>query len=244
MKERSLLAVCASVLFAAGAAGAQQVQVNPRDRTIEVTVQESIEADPDAATVTLGYKNYGSSKEAAYESNVRASKSILDAIQAAGVPDESVQTTDLQLKRTYDQDDSDVPKSKRDSTFEANQSWVIHVAAGDAQKVVDIAVAAGANDVKSVEWTLADPAPLEARAYSAALSKALSLAEHLARDSGVHLGQLLKVSNYQAGWSDLLSMRPGLVMFAKLEGVEKPSLKLFPKRVKREVSIQVVYALA
>jgi uncharacterized protein YggE len=63
----------------------------------------------------------------------------------------------------------------------------VTVAASAAQTVVDLAVKAGANEVDDVEWNVADPVALQAKASGAALAKARSIADQMAKGLGTKL---------------------------------------------------------
>jgi uncharacterized protein len=53
----------------------------------------------------------------------------------------------------------------------------------------------GANDIDDVEWKVADPVALEAKARGAALAKARSIAEQMAKGLAIRLGDLVYASN-------------------------------------------------
>jgi uncharacterized protein YggE len=61
-------------------------------------------------------------------------------------------------------------------------------------RIVDAAVAAGANVVRDVQFTLDDPAPAEGRARALAMQDAAARARQIADAAGVRLGRLLSVT--------------------------------------------------
>jgi uncharacterized protein YggE len=63
---------------------------------------------------------------------------------------------------------------------------------------VDIAVAAGANQIEQVDWSVADDKQLETKAYAAALKRAREVAEQTAAQSGVKLGEIVTIVNSSA----------------------------------------------
>ena len=48
----------------------QSIEVNRQNRTVEVTVTESVRADPDQAKVTVGCLSYGETHDKAYQANL------------------------------------------------------------------------------------------------------------------------------------------------------------------------------
>ena len=158
---------------------AQNIEVNKTNKTIAVTATADAKADAEVATVKVGYHNSNTNKDLAFRENVRVAGEIVKALEAAGVPRESIETTTLDLtKREPDDDEKSV---RRPVQYEARQTWNVRVAAGDAQKIADRAVRAGANDVGNVAWSVADPVALEVRAYERALLRARTVAEQMAK---------------------------------------------------------------
>src|SRR3954469_17711281 len=98
----------------------------------------------------------------------------------ANVSAKNIETADLKLERT-EPDPTWTAEMKRDRQFTARQSWSIRVTASAAQRVVDMAVAAGANAVEQPDWDVADPTALQAKAGAAALKKARAVAEQMAQ---------------------------------------------------------------
>jgi uncharacterized protein YggE len=56
-------------------------------------------------------------------------------------------------------------------------------------------VAAGANQIEQVDWSVADDKQLEAKAYGAALKRAKDVAEQTAAQSGLKLGEIVSIVN-------------------------------------------------
>ena len=110
---------------------------------------------------------------------------------------------------------------------------------------MDIAVGAGANEIEDVEWSVSDPAALEAQANAAAIAKARKLADATARQLGIKLGELLYVSNRFARPYDVegegIGMAP-MYAYSIAARVSTP-LKLFPRKVERSATLTVVFAL-
>ena len=77
----------------------------------------------------------------------------------------------------------------------ASQKWQIRAQASEAQKIVDIAVADGAKQIENVEWSVKDPAQLEAKAYAAALRRTKELAEQSASQTGLKLGEIISIDS-------------------------------------------------
>src|SRR5262249_10111976 len=156
----------------------------------------------------------------------------IEAILDAGVPVEAIETETLKLGQEQEQSGA---KSNQPAKYLASQEWQIHSAALDAQKIIDIAIAAGANQIESVDWSVKDPHELEAKAYSAALNRAKILAEQTASDTGLKLGEIISIAN-SANSFDREFPRGKLGVMYKLAAPPPPKvpLKLQPGTVERE----------
>jgi uncharacterized protein YggE len=134
---------------------------------------------------------------------------------------------------------------KKEWQFEAQQSWHVSVAVSRAQAVVDLAVRSGANDVADVEWSVADPLALQARASGAALAKARTIADQMAKGLGAKLGDLVYASN-RAPVPKFLGYNYNAVDSGErsvLLEPNRPKLTLFPQKVKSDATVYAVFAI-
>jgi len=226
-----------AILASACLLSAQDIQVNRQNKTIAVTAEDSVAADAEIAVLEIGYHNYAPTQDAAFHENVRVSEQITKALLDAKIPKANIETEKLRLSRT-DIDEKWTPEMKKERQFTAEQSWHVTVSASQAQGVVDLAVKAGANEVNDVEWNVADPVALQAKAGSAALAKARAVADQMAKGLGAKLGELVYASN----------RAPVAKMYRAMEAVElmappPPKLTLFPQKVKSDATVYAVFSI-
>jgi uncharacterized protein YggE len=241
MRKSKLTTLFAALLFPCAILAQTGNELAPQ-KTIEISATEKVEVPAETATVKLGCQNQSASKDAAYAENTRTANRILQAMLDAGVPKNAIETESLSLVRDEDRFGS---KPQQPSSFTATQQWQIQAKASEAQKIVDIAVAAGANQIESVDWSVADPRKLDDRAYAAALARAKTVAEQTAAQTGVRLGGIISVANstnpagrFRMKDKELTTVE---VSAAKLA---MPMLKLEPGTVEREASVTITYAIA
>jgi hypothetical protein len=172
----------------------QQIIVNRQNKTIAITADDSVTVDPEVATITVGYQNYASTKDAAYEENIRVANEGTKALLNGGVPKFALETESVKLERA-ERDQKWTAEEKNARQFQASQSWTIHVTADRAQAVVDVALRAGANVLEALDWNVSDPKALQAKAGAAALAKAKTIAEQMAKGLNTKLGDLVYASN-------------------------------------------------
>jgi uncharacterized protein len=215
----------------------QQIQVNRQNKTIAITVDESVSVDPEVATITVGYQDYAPTKDAAYGDNVRVSNEVTKALLNGGVPKSALETERVQLARAERDEWTDEEKKERQ--FQATQTWTIHVSADKAQTVVDIALGAGANVLEGLDWNVSDPKALQAKAGAAALSKAKTIAEQMAKGLSAKLGDLIYASNHAPNADQYIVVNGG----AEPPPPPPPHLVLYPKKVKSDATVYAVFAI-
>jgi uncharacterized protein len=222
---------------------AQDIQVNRQNKTIAVTADDSIAADPEIAVLSVGYHNYAPTQDQAFRENVRVADQITRALLDTKIPEANIETGKLQLARV-EQDQKWTEQMKKERVFEAQQSWHVTVSSSQAQSIVDLAVASGANEVDDVDWNVADPIALQAKASGAALAKAKSIAEQMAKGLGTKLGELVYASNRAPVgkmWRGMTLNTESAVIVGARE--RTPKLKLFPQKVKSDATVYAVFAI-
>lgn len=230
------------VIFLPRCANAQVLRIGSDSRrTIEATTTEKISVPADSAIVKVGFNHVADTKDAAYNESVRMGNKIVKALTGAGIPAEEIQTESLMVGREQEQRGMGSPTRTK---YSAEQQWHIHVVAADAQKVVDIAVSAGANTVQGVEWNVSDPQTLRAKAYATALARAREMAEQAATQAGVKLGELVSVINGEEseGFAKLAMARK--MVPVEVQATPAQNLMLYPSKVEREATVTIIYTIA
>ena len=244
-----LLAPVVGLLFLSVPAGAQTVQVNSQNRTIEVAAESSIEITADRVAITVGYRNFGATHDDAFADNARVAARILKAWQDAGVDPKTIATAELNSHPVPEDDLRTMSAADRKAKqFEAFQSWRISESPEVAQKLLDIAVDAGANEVGTPDWSLSNSAAADNQAYAAALASAHSIADQMAGSFGGKTGPLLYASNtarrfdVQAGGGG----GAGGGMFRDFDRAtpkSRPETKLLPQKIQRSAYVRAIFAL-
>jgi uncharacterized protein YggE len=236
--------VTLAVIAITGSLLAQDIQVNRQNKTISVTADESATADAEIAVLAIGYHNYGPTQDAAFQENVRAAERITKALLDAKVPKANIETERLQLARK-EIDEKWTADMKKERQFVAEQSWHVTVSASEAQAVVDLAVKAGANEVDDVDWNVADPIALQAKAGGAALAKARSIADQMAKGLGTKLGELVYASNRAPVAKMWRGMTVNAMSSAALSSTaeKQPKLTLFPQKVMSQATVYAVFSI-
>lgn len=238
--ERKILALI--LLSWAFVASAQDIQINRQNKTIAVTADESVTADAEVAILAIGYHNFGSTQEAAFHENIRAAGQIAKAMLDEKIPEANIETDKLSLGRAQiDEKWNDAMKKERQ--FQAEQSWHVTVPVSQAQIVVDLCVNAGANEVEDVEWNVLEPVALQAKAGGAALAKARTIAEQMAKGLGTKLGELVYASNRAPVAKMWRGMTVNTSTAMLVSADRQPKLRLFPEKVKSDATVYAVFSI-
>ena len=153
-----------------------------------------VSVKPDIAISTIGIQVTGSSlADATSQANSKMS-AVIDKIKSMGVADKDIQTTNYSVQPITNQ-----PKSSDETPTITgyrinNQVSVTVRKIADLGKILDAAVAAGANNIYGVSFSVADPTQYEQQARAAAVKDAMDKAGQLAQAGGVTLGKIVSIS--------------------------------------------------
>jgi uncharacterized protein YggE len=191
MRLRHVVWISALVLAASALAGVgaprliQADSGDPQPGTLSVVGTGSVTTTPDTATLSAGVTTQGSTASEAMDANARAMVKVIQALKDAGIASKDLQTQFVSVDPRYD----DV--GQKISGYGATNS-VSAVVRGlsDVGKVIDAAVAAGANTVSGPSLSRDDQDKLYRDALENAVANAREKATALARAAGVSLGAI------------------------------------------------------
>lgn len=173
---------------------AQSRQESAAPPTVRVDAAGTVRLSPDRVVLAVGVENFADSAGAAAAENAERVQAVLEALRSRGVPDERLQTTGYRLEPEYEREAP--PEREGPRRIARYRAWnlvrVTLESAEEAGRLLDAAVAAGANQVVGVSFGLSEEREEEAgrQALRAAMAKARTRAETLAEAAGVQLGPL------------------------------------------------------
>jgi uncharacterized protein YggE len=190
---RSLL-VAALAILSAGCAG-RMAAPGVEDDVIAVTGVGRFSAAPDTALLTLGVDSNAATLAEATGDAARRMTAVVARVKSFGVADADIATV------SYSVDPRMAPADpmRRDEPprivgyHVGNVAQVTVRKLADAGPILDAAVTAGANTVRGIRFTLADPATAQSQARASAVADALAKARQLASAAGVKLGPVLSI---------------------------------------------------
>lgn len=212
------------------------VQVTSTGPVVELTVNESVEAEPDVVTISAGVSTQARSAVEAMRSNAQAMTAVIDRIKALGVPARDIQTTGVNLGAMFDYD-----QASRRQVFRgyqaANRVSVKLRAIDRTGEVLDALVAAGATDLGGPEWSIDDDSAARAQARRQALETARAQALEYARASGYSDIRVLEISETVASQPPMPFLRA-----ARAEAADAAT-PVQPGMVQAGVSVRVSYEM-
>jgi uncharacterized protein YggE len=186
---------------------------------IRVTGHASVTAAPDHATIQIGVVAQADTAERAARENAEKLGAALEAIRGALGPAAEIKTQGYSLHPDYR-----APKPGGERKIVGYTATnVIQVDTGALDlvgKVVDVATAAGANELRSLRFVLKDARDARARAVSEAAVDARSKADAIASALGLRVVRILSV---EEGGPSHLPQPPGVQRFLAAESAAAPT---------------------
>jgi len=212
----ALVALASLAAVLAGCAAAPAAG-HHRPRTIGVAGTGKASARPDVAIAYVGAEARAPSLADAGNDVARRMTAVLAAVAGLGVQQRDITTV------TYTVDPLAAPRPRgeedpaRIAGYRVTNVVAVKVRNLDtAGRVLDAAVAAGANVLRGVHFTLDDPAKARAEARARAVADAAAKAQQLAAAAGVRLGEVASITEGVAG------PRPVVEQFALRSAVGGP----------------------
>jgi uncharacterized protein YggE len=240
-------AILLSAAVLAGAASAQQIQINKENKTIAITTTGTADALADTAVVTVGFHNFGKDQDSTYADAGRTSNVIIAALTSGGVPKGAIQSDQQALSPIEPNGDEDKARYAQGFRFEFSQSWDVTVPAESAAQTLHLAITAGANDSGNIQWHLKNEDALEAEAAKKALEHARQIASQMASGLGVKLGTLVYASNQTPPRGIFAAMGLGALQTeSAMRSTAKRNLvplAISPQRITTSATVYAVFAI-
>lgn len=161
------------------------------NRVISVSGEGHVFIRPDLAIVTLGVELSKPDITTAQQEASQRMAAVLAALKARGIPEEKVKTVSYSIwvERNYEQPDQPITGYRVFHLVEAQVQPVDRVG-----EIIEAAVAAGANSISGISFTVADPSTVIRQARELAMRDARDRASHLAQLAGVTLGAPIRIT--------------------------------------------------
>ncbi len=164
-------------------------------RVVTVTGTGETRAHPDMATVTSGVTSDAATAQAALTRNNAAMTAVINALKAAGVAEDDIQTANFSVSPQYLPYQPGQTGAPRISSYQVSNQVSARVRKLDKLgNTLDALVQAGSNQISGVSFDLNEPKPFLDGARKKAVADARAKAELYAAAAGVSVGQVIQIS--------------------------------------------------
>jgi len=188
------LLVCGAIVLSIGIINFQLA--NPAGtHEFMVSGQGKAFGKPDIATVMLGMNTQGSNSQDVVNRNNTIINSVTQAMKDLGIDQKDIQTTSYSLSPQYDYTD----KGRVFKGYSLDQQLTIKIRDfSKISSVLDKATSLGVNTIGDLQFTIDKPETVQAQARQDAIDQARQKAREMASQTGLHLGELISVSENNA----------------------------------------------
>jgi len=189
IRSATVIRCSALALWAFTASAAALAAATPDD-TLTVHGHAEIMTNPDVAYATLAVTTQSPQQNAAVTANAKSVRAVISALHRDQITDKDIQTQYVTVQPQYSTGDTPVRTG-----FQVQNA--IRITIGNLEKagqILDDATKAGATDVSSLSFDLADRSRVEGQALVAAVANARSKADLLAGAAGVDIGRVTSLT--------------------------------------------------
>jgi uncharacterized protein len=190
-----ILAVLLPAAIVLSACGPATIVANPAppQRSLNVAGTGTVTLSPDIAYINIGVHTEMPTAAEAVSTNSAQSQQVVDALKTAGVDPKDIRTTNFSIYPNTQYDPQ--TNQKLSTTYVVDNTVYVTVRQlSNLGDLLDTAVKAGANNVNSIQFDVADKDPAMKEARDQAVKDAKNQAQELATAAGVSLGDLQVVN--------------------------------------------------
>lgn len=162
-------------------------------RTINVAGEGKVSAAPDLVTINTGVVTTAKTAEQALADNNSAFNRVLRVLKMQGIAERDVQTTFFNVRQQFARGKNG-QRGELTGHVVTNEVQVKVRRVDTVGAVLDALVKAGSNRINNINFSIADPVPLEDRARAAAVMDAQRRAALFAKSAGLKLGKIISIS--------------------------------------------------
>lgn len=236
--QKSLFPAMAAMVISACTASPDAVAQSEPVRTITVTGQGEALAAPDMAILSIGVRTEAQTAAAALRQNSTQMAATIEKLLELDVEERDIQTSGLSINPRYDYGNN--RSDPRVVGFTASNTLTVKLRdLDDAGAVIDQAMQSGANSLGGIQFTFADPSPLQDQARENAVAKARAKAELLANAAGVRLGEVITIND---GYVSTPTPQPMMVTSARMESADM-SVPIQTGESSLTANVTIIYAI-
>jgi uncharacterized protein YggE len=210
----------------------------PQPRTLSVSGNGTVYLTPDIAYIYIGVHTDNPAIATAVNNNNTQTQALVDALKNAGIAMQDIQTSNFSV---YSSPQYDKVTGQTTGVTSYSVDNTVYVTVRDLTKLgnlLNTAVSAGANNINSITFDVADKTAAMAQARTKAMTNASSLASELAQTAKVSLGQIQQVT-----YSDNSTTPYAYGMGGGGAAAPNASVPIQPGLTQITVSVSVTYTI-
>jgi uncharacterized protein YggE len=161
-------------------------------RTITISGHGEAAGVPDTVQISAGVTVHAATAGAALSADSARMADVFSALKAMGVPDRAIQTSQFSVSPQYS--DGNNGPAHLTGYAVTNQVTVTLTDVSKLGATLDALVAAGANQVNNIAFSIRDSAALMTQARQSAVTDATAKAQIYAKAAGLTLGPILSIN--------------------------------------------------
>lgn len=162
-------------------------------RTITVVGEGQVRIQPDVAQANIGVEVVRPSVQEASAESRALVEAVLTTLQEQGIAERDIQTSGFSV--FAERYGPEGPLADDQTRYRVSNNVMVTIRELDKiGEILDAAIAAGANNIYGVNFSLDEPEAVESQARAAAVENAQAKAQELAELTAVELGQVVRVS--------------------------------------------------
>lgn len=220
---------------AAAPAAAADVSVAAQGPVVELSVTETVKANPNQAEIGAGVTTEAPTAVEAMRINAERMTKVIAEIRARGVAVDDIQTTGINLNANYDYNNG---RAEFRGYQASNRVSVLLSKIDQVGVVLDALVAAGATDLSGPSFSVANDTDAQAQARKAAVMKAERMAREYAEWNGYTGVRVLKIAEGVQSGPPMPMMRDAIVLTA-----QAASTPVQPGMVGTSVTVAITYEM-
>jgi uncharacterized protein YggE len=173
-------------------------ETRPQVPQIVVSATGEVKVAPDKATISIGVQSRAPTAADASQQNAQKQRAVIDAIKARGVPAEQISTSNFNVipETRYDREGQQAPRTT--SYLVMNTVNVEVKRVDQVGPVIDAVLAAGANQINSLNLGVQNADSARRTALQIAVAKARADADAIARAAGGSLGSMIEMIAHES----------------------------------------------
>ncbi|HUX35859.1 MAG TPA: SIMPL domain-containing protein [Candidatus Paceibacterota bacterium] len=209
-------------------------------RTLVVSGEGKTTVSPDIAEVSFSVVSQGTNPQNLAAANNDKMTAVINNIKSNGVDAKDITTTSYNLQPNYSYDKN----TGRSYIYNYTLTQTVSVKIRDLSKVADViggVVPLGVNQMGSVSFQIDDPEKVIGQAREDAYNQAKEKAQAIAAASGVKLGRIISINEYQNTPMPYYKNVSALGMGGAASQVSVPSIE--PGSQELTLNVSVTYSL-